>query len=52
LVRKRIEFKPEWVARGIDVRGLSFWERTPGEYEAHGYIQAERQFRIRFVYEL
>lgn len=27
-------------ARGIDVRGqgwLYFWERTPGEYEAHGY---------------
>ncbi|GER39063.1 3-dehydroquinate synthase, partial [Striga asiatica] len=26
-------------ARGIDVRGqgwLYFWERTPGEYEAHG----------------
>ncbi|XLT80026.1 hypothetical protein HN873_001779, partial [Arachis hypogaea] len=25
-------------ARGIDERGgLYFWERTPGEYEAHGY---------------
>lgn len=28
-------------ARGIDVGGvgiwLSFWERTPGEYEVHGY---------------